>query len=79
MLTPLVWLYQGPIGLAYVAAAAVVFPLLRRLGLWEPRALDFGTDMRGKVSQCPTQTHIHTCIDSLTDSRTAPINHRSAS
>lgn len=58
MLTPLVWLYQGPIGLAYVAAAAVVFPLLRRLGLWEPRALDFGTDMRGKVSAQHKHTYI---------------------
>lgn len=50
MLTPLVWLYQGPIGLAYVAAAALAFPVLQRLGVWRPRELDFaGTDCRGQV------------------------------
>jgi hypothetical protein len=59
MLTPLVWLYQGPIGLAYVAAAAILFPVLRRAGILEPpQALDFeGTDMRGKtcvVTGCNT-------------------------
>lgn len=49
MLTPLVWLYQGPLGIAFVATATVVFPLLRRLGVWQPNELDFSTDMRDKV------------------------------
>lgn len=67
MLTPLVWLYQGPLGLAYVAAAALAFPVLRRLGILDPpRELDFaGTDMRGKVAVvtgCNTGIGYHTAL-----------------
>ncbi len=62
MLTPLVWLYQGPLGLAYVAAAALVFPVLQRLGVWQPQELDFETsDMRSRVCIVTGErrTHCH--------------------
>lgn len=51
MLTPLHWVWHGPLALAWVTGAAVVFPVLKRLGLWEgPHTLSFiGTDMRDKV------------------------------
>ena len=45
-------LYAGRaigLGLAYVAAAAVAFPLLNRFGVWKPRELDRGTNMQDKV------------------------------
>lgn len=50
MLTPFSWFYNGPIGLYYMAVSSVVFPILQRLGLWQPEELNYvSNDMRGKI------------------------------
>jgi len=50
MLTPLYWVWNGPLALGWVVGSALVFPVLRKLG-WaaEPNTLDFTNDMRGKT------------------------------
>lgn len=50
MLTPLHWVWNGPLALGWVMGSALVFPLLRKCGLVsEPNELDFTNDMRGKT------------------------------
>lgn len=50
MLTPLHWVWNGPLALGWVVGSSIVFPVLRKLGLAaEPNTLDFTNDMRGKT------------------------------
>jgi hypothetical protein len=50
MLTPLHWVWNAPLALGWVVGSAIVFPVLRKLGLAPaPNTLDFTNDMRGKT------------------------------
>jgi len=51
MLTPLHWIWNGPLALGWVTSSAIVFPFWRKVGLvQEANKLDFiANDMRGKI------------------------------